>query len=102
MTKLRKILAAMLLTAAPGSAFAQIQPQSLPSQQAQTQSQLNQQSTQSQLGNLQLQQGMAQDRQREQQLFMPPTSGPQATTPQIPTPQPVAPKPPPPPAPKAN
>ena len=61
MTKQRKILAVMLLTAAPGSAIAQIQPQSLSSQQAQTQSQLNQQSTQSQLGNLQLQQGMAQE-----------------------------------------
>jgi len=90
MTKQQKILAVMLLTAAPGSAIAQIQPQSLSSQQAQIQSQLNQQNTQSQLGNLQLQQGMAQDRQREQQLF----------TPQTPVPQTPPPRPPPPP--KAN
>jgi hypothetical protein len=47
-----------------------------------------------------LQQGMAQDRQREQQLFTPQPATPQATAPQPPTPQPVAPKPPP--APKAN
>ncbi len=96
MTKQQKILAVMLLATAPGSAIAQIQPQSLPSQQAQTQSQLNQQSTQSQLGNLQLQQGMAQDRQREQQLFTP------QTTPVPHTPPPPRPAPTPPPPPKPN
>jgi hypothetical protein len=76
MTKSQKILAVMLLTAAPGAAMAQIQPQSLSSQQAQTQAQLNQQNTQSQMNNLRLEQGMAQDRQREQQLFTPPTPRP--------------------------
>ena len=73
MTKLQKTLGLMLLTAAPftAPAWAQIQPQDLAAQQAQTQSQVNQQNTQSQINNLQLQQNMAQDRAREQQLFHP-------------------------------
>ena len=49
-----------------------VQPQSLASQQAQTQAQINQMNTQSQLNNLQLQQNMAQDRLREQQVLPPP------------------------------
>lgn len=49
-----------------------VQPQSLASQQAQTQAQISQMNTQSQLNNLQLQQSMAQDRLREQQVLPPP------------------------------
>ncbi|MBV9549324.1 MAG: hypothetical protein JO256_06580 [Alphaproteobacteria bacterium] len=55
------------------------QPRSLAAQQAETQAQINQMSTQTQLNNLQLQQNMAQDRLREQQLFAPPN--PFAATP---------------------
>jgi len=49
-----------------------LQPQSLASQQAQTQAQINQMNTQTQLNSLQLQQSMAQDRLREQQVLPPP------------------------------
>jgi hypothetical protein len=86
MAKRHKILGVMLLAAAPGAALGQIQPQDLASQRAQTQSQLNQQNTQTQLGNLQLQQGMAQDRQREHQLFTPQTPAPRTPTPPPPAP----------------
>lgn len=73
MRPLRKILGLALLTAAAMGvpARAQIQPLDLAGVQAQTQSQLNQQNLQTQLNSLQLQQGMTQDRIREQQLFLP-------------------------------
>ena len=90
MTKLQKMLGLMLLTAAPLGASAQIAPQDLATQQAQTQDQLNQQNAQSQASDLQLQQNMAQDRAREQQLF---PATPAGVAPY------VAPPPPPPPAP---
>lgn len=48
-----------------------IQPQSLAAQQAQTNAAIQQQTIGQQLNTLQLQQGMIQDRQREQQLFQP-------------------------------
>ena len=92
MTKLQKMLGLMLLTAAPASA--QIAPQDLATQQAQTQAQLNQQNAQSQINDLQLQQNMAQDRAREQQLF--------PATPAGAAPYVAPPPPPPPPPPKAN
>lgn len=88
MTKLQKMLGLMLLTAAP--AWAQVAPQDLAAQHAQTQAQLNQQSTQTQASAQQLQQSMAQDRARERQLF--PVT-PAGTAPY------VAPPPPPPPPP---
>ena len=56
----------------PGPAGAPtIQPLGIPAQQAQTSAAIQQQSVGQQLNTLQLQQGMIQDRQREQQLFQP-------------------------------
>jgi hypothetical protein len=48
-----------------------IQPMSVPAQQAQANAAIQQQGINQQLNNLQLQQNMAQDRAREQQLFQP-------------------------------
>jgi hypothetical protein len=60
-------------TGAVGSTIYQptIQPQSLASQQAQANAAIQAQGTQQQLNNLQLQQNLAQDRARDQQLFNP-------------------------------
>jgi hypothetical protein len=48
-----------------------IRPLGVPAQQAQTSAAIQQQTVNQQLNTLQLQQGMIQDRQREQQLFQP-------------------------------
>lgn len=95
MTKLQKTFGWLLLAATPlaGPAHAQIQPQSLADQQAQTQAQLNQQNTQAQINNQQLQQGLAQDQARAQSL--------NNTTRQVMPLPPIKP-PPPPPEPKKN
>lgn len=73
MTKHQKILGSMLLSAAAFSvpAKAQLQPQTLQQQQAQTQATLNQQNAQTEANNQQLHQQMAQDRQRTRQLQHP-------------------------------
>lgn len=86
MTNLQKILGSLLLSAAAVSvpAHAQIQPETLQQQQAQTQATLNEQNAQAQANNQQLRQNMAQDRQRTQQLFHPP----QPVAPPAPAPKP--------------
>jgi hypothetical protein len=61
---------------APPLPGATVEPLNIPQQQAQTDAAIRQQNTQTQLNNLQLQQQMMQDRQREQQLFQPQTYGP--------------------------
>jgi len=60
---------------APPPPGALIEPQGLSAQQAQTGAAIRQQGVQQQMNNLQLQQQMLQDRQREQQLFQPQTFG---------------------------
>ncbi len=55
-----------------GSVPSPLQPQSLAEQSAAAQAQINQMNTQTQLNNLQLQQNMAMDRLREQQVLPPP------------------------------
>lgn len=62
---------------APPPPGALIEPRSLPAQQAQTNTAIQQQGVQQQMNNLQLQQQMLQDRQREQTLFQPQTFGAQ-------------------------
>ena len=59
------------VTYMPPQPGALVQPMSIPSQQAQANAAIQSQGVQQQLNNLQLQQNMAQDRTREQQLFQP-------------------------------
>jgi hypothetical protein len=62
---------------APPPPGALIEPQGLAAQQTQTDAAIRQQGVQQQMNNLQLQQQMLQDRQREQTLFQPQTFGAQ-------------------------
>jgi len=62
---------------APTPPGALIEPQGLAAQQTQTDAAIRQQGVQQQMNNLQLQQQMLQDRQREQTLFQPQTFGAQ-------------------------
>jgi hypothetical protein len=99
-------LAAMLLAAATGPAWAQIQPLDVAGIQSQYNAIIQQQNLGTQLNGLQLQQNLTQDRIRELDLFRPQTPYGATTVfqPQPPglAPTPPLPPPPPKPAPKAE
>ncbi len=78
------ILLAVLLLSATG-AFAQIVPEDPAVARARTEAQINQQLQQTQLNNIQVQQGLQQNDIRQQQLFnsMPPPAFQQQQQPQI-------------------